>query len=323
MNNMKAIVYRKYGPPDVARLSTLPRPVPRDNQVLIRVKATTVNRTDSGFRSAEYFVSRFWSGLIRPKYPVLGCEFAGEVIATGSKVKQFKAGDRVFGYNDKSFGGHAEYIAVDETSALALVPASLDYDTAAPLTEGAHYALNNIRAAKVSPGQQVLVYGATGAIGTAAVQLLKHFGARVTAVCNTKNVALVEQLGADVVIDYLREDFTQTGEQYHFIFDAVGKSSFTACRPLLTPQGIYISTELGKRGANIFYALTTARSKGQRVLFPIPVIDQQDVLLLQELAKQGAFTPVIDRYYNLEEIVEAYRYVETGQKTGNVVIKVA
>ncbi len=197
MHHMKAIVYHKYGPPEVARLTNIPRPEPGDNQLLIRVQATTVNRTDSGFRSAEYFVSRFWSGLFRPKYPVLGCEFAGVVEATGSHVTAFKPGDRVFGYNDKNFGGHAEYTVADETGAIALIPDNLDYTTAAPLTEGAHYALNNIRAAKVSAGQHVLVYGATGAIGSAAVQLLKHLGAKVTAVCGTKHVALLQGLGAD------------------------------------------------------------------------------------------------------------------------------
>lgn len=320
---MKAIVYHKYGPPEVARLANIPRPEPGAKQLLIRIQATTVNRTDSGFRSAGYFVSRFWSGLFRPKYPVLGCEFAGVVEATGSHVTAFQPGDRVFGYNDKSFGGHAEYTVADETGAIALIPDNLDYTTAAPLTEGAHYALNNIRAAKVSAGQHVLVYGATGAIGSAAVQLLKHLGAKVTAVCGTKHVALVQGLGADRVIDYQTQDFTQSKDLYDFIFDAVGKSSFRVCKPLLCPQGIYVSTELGKHGVNIFLALTTARPKGKRVIFPIPEITQGDVIYLRELAAQGTFKPVIDRYYKLEEIVDAYRYVETGQKTGNVVIRVA
>ena len=203
------------------------------------------------------------------------------------------------------------------------MPDKLNFDEAAALTEGAHYALVDIRAAKVKPGQNVLVYGATGAIGSAAVQLLKYFGATVTAVCNTKNVDLVKSLGADTVIDYQTQDFTKTVNKFEFIFDAVGKSSFGQCKPLLTEKGIYISTELGKNGENILFALTTPLLGGKRLLFPIPSITKQDVILLKELAETGEYKPVMDRQYNLDQIVEAYRYVESGQKTGNVVIKIA
>jgi NADPH:quinone reductase-like Zn-dependent oxidoreductase len=202
------------------------------------------------------------------------------------------------------------------------MPDNLSFDEAAALTEGAHYALVDIRAAKVEKGQNVLVYGATGAIGSAAVQLLKHFGATVTAVCNTKNLGLVKSLGADTIIDYQTQDFTKTVDKFEFIFDAVGKSSFGACKPLLTEKGIYISTELGKNGENLLLALTTAFSGGKKLLFPIPSISKQDVLFLKELAETGEFKPVIDRHYNLDQIVEAYKYVESGQKTGNVVLKI-
>ena len=319
---MKAIVYTKYGPPEVAQLMEVPKPQPKDNELLIKVYASTVNRTDSGFRSAEYFISRFWSGLLRPKYQILGSEFAGIIEEIGKSVTTLKIGDKVFGFNDKTFGGHGEYLTIAETDAVTTLPDSLNFNEAAALTEGAHYALVNIRAAKIEPGQNVLLYGATGAIGSAAVQLLKHFGAKVTAVCNTKNVELVKSLGADTVIDYQTQDFTQTENKFYFIFDAVGKSSFGQCKPLLTEKGIYVSTELGKNAENVFLALTTPILGGKRVLFPIPTIKKQDVLFLKELLENGEYKPLIDKQYKLDQIVEAYKYVESGQKTGNVILKI-
>lgn len=319
---MKAVVHTKYGPPEVAKLTEVPKPIPKDNEVLIKVYASTVNRTDAGFRSAEYFISRFWSGLLRPKYQILGCEFAGIIEDIGSKVTTYKNGDRVFGYNDKTFGGHGAYLTIAENDAFALLPNNLSFEEAAPISEGAHYALNNIRASKIKPGQKALVYGATGAIGSSAVQLLKHFGSEVTAVCNTKNIDLVKSLGAKVVIDYQTQDFRTTESKFDFIFDAVGKSSFNQCKPLLTKKGIYISTELGKNAANIFYALITPILGGKKVLFPIPTANKEDILFLKELVEKREFKPVIDRQYKLDQIVEAYKYVESGQKTGNVVVKI-
>ena len=319
---MKAAIHTRYGPPEIVEVKDIPKPTPKENEVLIKVHASTVNRTDSGFRSAEYFVSRFFSGLFRPKHQTLGCEFAGVIEEIGSKVTSFKTGDKVFGFNDSTFGGHAEFLIINENAAITTLPHNLDFYAAAPITEGAHYALNNIRASKIQKGQNALVYGATGAIGSAAVQLLKHFGANVTAVSNTKNVELVKSLGADVVIDYQTQDFTQTKTKFHFIFDAVGKSSFHQCKPLLTEKGVYISTELGKNAENVFLAISTSFSKGKKVLFPIPTITKEDVIFLKQLAESGEFKPVIDRYYTLDEVVEAYNYVETGQKTGNVVLRV-
>ena len=319
---MKAIVYTKYGPPEVAQLMEVNKPIPKDNELLIKVYASTVNRTDSGFRSAEYFISRFWSGLLRPKYTILGCEFAGVIEETGKEVTLFKKGDNVFGYNDKTCGGHGEYLTIAENDAITFLPTNLNFYEAAPITEGAHYALNDIKAAKVKSGQHVLIYGATGSIGSAAVQLLKYMGAMVTAVCNTKNITLVKSLGADNVIDYQTQDFTKTEQRFDFIFDAVGKSSFGQCKPLLNKKGIYISTELGKNAENIFFALITPIFGGKKVLFPIPTINKEDIIFFKELVEKGVYKPVIDRYYKLEEITEAYRYVETGQKTGNVVIKI-
>lgn len=319
---MKAVVHTKYGPPEVLQIKEVEKPVPKHKEVLIKVYATTVNRTDCGFRSAEYFISRLFSGLFKPKNHILGNEFAGVIEEIGEGVSLFKVGDRVFGYNDTKFGAQAEYMTMGESEAIITMPDSLSFEEAAPITEGAHYALCDIRAAKVKSGQNVMVYGATGAIGSAAVQLLKYFGANVTAVCNTQNVELVKSLGADEVIEYQTQDFTKTDTRFDLVFDAVGKSSFGKCKMLLKEKGIYISTELGKNGENIFYALTTPLFGGKKVLFPLPTISKEDVLFLKSLVEEGKFKPVIDRKYSLEQIVEAAKYVETGQKTGNVVITV-
>lgn len=319
---MKAAIYTRYGPPEVVSIQEVKNPVPRSNEVLIKIHAATVNRTDCGFRSAQYFVSRFFSGLFAPRNKILGCEFAGEVVEVGESVTTFKVGDGVFGYDDTGFGGHAEYKTMAETGAIATIPIGMGYSEAAPLTEGSHYALGNIRAAKIKTGDTVLVYGATGAIGSAAVQLLKHFGAFVVAVANSQHVDLIKSLGADEVIDYQTEDFTQTSRRFDFVFDAVGKSSFGQCKPLMKAQGKYISTELGRHSENVFLAIIGKFRTGKRVLFPIPFINQEDVLFLKELAEAGQFKPVIDRQYPLARIVEAHRFVDTGQKTGNVVINI-
>lgn len=322
MQKMKAAIHTQYGPPDVVQIQEIDKPIPGANDVLIRVHASTVNRTDCGFRSAEYFVSRFFSGLFKPKQQILGCEFSGTVESVGESVSNYKSGDQVFGYNDTHFGGHAEYLIRDEQDTMTLMPQNLSFEEAAALTEGAHYALCNIRAAKVEAGQKIMVYGATGAIGSAAVQLLKYFDTEVTAICNTPNMDLVRSLGADQVIDYTREDFTKTDQRYDFIFDSVGKSSFGACKKLLKENGVYISTELGKNGENIWMALYGLLSKGKKVLFPIPYIHKEDVIFLKTLAESGQFKPLIDRIYPLDNIKEAYQYVESRQKIGNVVLRV-
>jgi len=319
---MKAIVFKEYGPPEVAQLMEVEKPIPRKNEVLVKVHASTINRTDCGFRSAAYFISRFWTGLIKPKIQILGCEFAGVVEEIGPDVRMFEVGDQVFGFNDQHFGGHGEFLTIRESKAITHIPDKLTFKEAAPLTEGAHYALNNIKAAKVQMDQNVMVYGASGAIGSAAVQILEHYGAQVTAVCGTQNVELVSSLGATRVLDYQTEDFTQTDEPYDFIFDAVGKLSFNECKPILSPKGIYISTELGKRAENIFLALTTPLFGGKKVKFPIPVMDKNKIEYLRQLAEKGKFLPVIDRTYRMEDIVEAYRYVESGQKVGNVILEI-
>lgn len=319
---MKAIVHTEYGPPEVARLIEIPKPSPKKNELLIKVITSTVNRTDSGFRSAEYFISRFWSGLFTPKYKTLGCEFAGIIEEIGSEVTRLKKGDKVFGFNDETFGGHAEFLTIADNKAIEKIPENLSFDEAAPILEGSHYALSAIKASKIQSHQKALVYGATGAIGSAAVQILKYYGVSVTAVCNTKNVGLVKSLGADEVIDYQTQNFTLIEDRFHFVFDAVGKTSFKECKPLLLQKGIYISTELGKNSENIFLAILTPLFNGKKVMFPIPKIDKQDLLFLKQLVENGKFKPVIDREYRLEQIVEAYKYVESGQKTGNVLLKI-
>lgn len=320
---MKAIIHTQYGPPEVLSLADMPKPSPKANEVLIKVYASTVNRTDCGFRSAEYFISRFFSGLFKPKKPILGNEFAGIIEEVGSAVTTYKVGDKVFGYNDKTFGAHAEYMVIAEDAPFTTMPDNLSFYEAAPIVEGAHYALCDIRAVKVKAGQNVLVNGATGAIGSAAVQLLKYFGANITAVCNTQNMQLVKSLGADEVIDYTQTDFTKLNKQFDFVFDAVGKSTFGKCKPLLTNKGIYISTELGPYGQNPFLAIFTPLFGGKKLLFPIPTISKDDVVFLKQLVVQGHYKPVIDREYKLEQVVEATKFVETGTKIGNVVIRIA
>jgi NADPH:quinone reductase-like Zn-dependent oxidoreductase len=319
---MQAAVHTRYGPPDVVRVTDVPTPTAKDNQVLVRVHATTVNRTDCGFREAKPFFIRIFTGLVRPRVTILGNEFAGEVQAVGPGVTSFSVGDRVFGYNDTAFGGHAQYLTIREDASLARIPANLTYAQAAPATEGSHYALANIKKAKIRTGQRVLVNGATGAIGSAAVQLLASRGVRVTAVCDTAHLELVHGLGAERVIDRTVEDFTLDKQTYDVVFDAVGKSSFGRCRRLLEPRGVYLSTDLGPYSQNPFLALITPLLPGKSVSFPIPRHDQKMINDFKDLMESGQFRPVIDRSYPLAQIVEAYRYVETGQKIGNVVITV-
>ncbi len=321
-HKMKAAVFRKYGPPEVVGIEVINRPIPTAKEVQVKVHFTTVNRTDCGFRSAEYFVSRFFSGLFVPKQKVLGCEFAGEITKIGKEITRYKIGDRIFGFNDSVFGGHAEYLTLPEDAAIVEIPAAFSYRDAAPLSEGGHYALSNIRAAKITAGQRVLINGGTGAIGSAAIQLAKHIGAEVTAVCATQHLDLVRALGADVVIDYTKQDFTLLQNKFDVVFDAVGKSNFGRCKPLLNDTGIYMSTELGPHFENPFLGIIGLFRSGKRVLFPIPLLKRDDILFLRELAEAGKFKPIIDRTYPLSEIVDAYTYVETGQKIGNVLISV-
>ncbi|GAA4415664.1 NAD(P)-dependent alcohol dehydrogenase [Nibrella viscosa] len=325
---MKAAFRSTYGSPDVLQIRETDKPIPGDNDVLIRVVAATVNRTDCGILWGKPFIIRFFTGLFTPALSITGTDFAGQIEAVGKNVTAFKVGDRVWGFQDNGLASHAQYMTLAADKAITTIPDQFTYEQAAASPEGAHYAYNFINKVDLKPGQRVLVNGATGAIGSAAVQLLKYFGAEVTAVCNTKNLALVKSLGADRVIDYMTEDFTKDRQQYHFVFDTVGKSSFGQCKPLLLPGGIYSSSELGPNWENIYLPLTTAlagqlpgRQGTKKVLFPIPSDIKRSLTLLNRLMEQKQFKPVIDRTYPLEDIAEAYRFVASGQKTGNVVIR--
>lgn len=264
---MQAAVQTEYGPPEVVRITEVAKPTLGPHDVLVQVRATTVNRTDCACRAAHPFFMRLFTGLRRPRATVLGNEYAGVIEAVGRDVTAFSVGDRVFGYCEGPFGAHAQYLAVPDDSSITTMAANASYAEAAPSTEGAHYALAQIRGAKISSGQHVLVYGASGAIGSAAVQLLKTLGVQVTAVCGGAHLDRVLGLGADRVIDYTIDDFTQDHQAYDVVLDAVGKSSFTQCRPTLKPAGIYISSELGRYAQNPFRALIAPLQRGQRVLF--------------------------------------------------------
>jgi NADPH:quinone reductase-like Zn-dependent oxidoreductase len=321
---VKAAVRTRYGPPEVVRVRDIPTPVPAEHEVLVKVHVATVNRTDCGFRSGKPFIVRFFGGLTKPRASVLGSEFAGVIESVGAGVTSFAVGDRIFGFSEDRFGTHAECLSIPEDAAIASIPPNVTDEQAASSTEASHYALTNIRAAGIRARQDVLVYGATGAIGTAAVQLLKHLGVTVTAVCATEHVDLVRGLGADRVIDRTSEDFTKDERTYDVVFDAVGKSTFGRCRRLLKPRGIYLSTDLGPLAQNPILAILTPLFRGRKLMFPIPhKRDRQSVGHIKELLASGAFKPAIDRRYPLEDIVDAYRYVELGQKVGNVLIDVA
>ncbi len=317
---MRAVVHDTYGPPEVLRLEEVDRPAPSDDEVLVRVHATTVNRTDCGWRSGTPFFVRYFTGIRRPKQRILGMELSGEVDALGSAVSGFAVGDHVFGV--KGFGANAEFVCVRETAALAHKPASMSFEEAAAVCDGACLAMSCLRNADLREGRRLLVYGASGSIGTAAVQLAKHFGAHVTAVCNTANVELVRSLGAEEVIDYLQDDFTQNGKTYDVIFDSVGKHSFRRCRRSLAPGGRFIETDLGFFWHVPALALLTRLVGDRKVTLGIGKYRRDDVLFVKELIEAGEYRPVVDRTYPLEDVVKATRYVETGQKTGNVVLTV-
>jgi len=316
---MRAVVHDRYGPPEVLRLEEVERPTPKEGEVLVKVHATSVTRSDCGMRGAEPFFTRVFTGLRRPKQRTLGMELAGVVESVGADVTEFEVGDEVFGVRS---GANAEFVCVREKGALAHKPGGTTFEEAAAVCDGAIIALACLRKAEPLEGRSILIYGASGAIGTAAVQLAKHFGAHVTAVCNTKNLELVRALGADEVVDYLHEDFTKNGNTYDVVFDAVGKHSFRRCRRSLEPDGIYIETDLGFMWHVPLLALLTRWLGDKRVTLPIPKYTQENVVFVKELIEAGKFRAVIDRSYPLEDVVEATKYVETGQKSGNVVLTV-
>ncbi len=327
---MKAFVYTKYGSPDVLQFKEVDKPVPGDSDVLVKVYATTVNRTDNATIKAIPFFARIVTGLFKPKKQIPGTEFSGKIEAVGKNVSSLKVGDKVFGFDDQGSMSHAEFMTISEDKAIT-IPDNITYEQAAASTEGAHYAYNFINKVNLEKDQKVLVNGSTGAIGSAAVQLLKYFGLHVTAVCGTKSIELVKSLGADKVIDYNKEDFareklTTDNQKYNYVFDAVGKSSFFKCYKLLKSAGVYISSDLGYMAQNMFLPLITPIIKpllaSKKTIFPIPVNIRGSLILIKKLMAEGKFKPMIDRIYPLEQIVEAYEYVGKGHKKGNVVITV-
>ncbi len=326
---MKAFVYTKYGSPDVLKLSEVPKPLPKEDQVLIKVKAASINRTDCANLQAKPWIMRISMGLFKPKRTILGTEFSGIIETVGRDVTGFKEGDLVFGFDDGGLSSYAEYLVLSEKKAFTSMPPGLTFEQAAGCIEGAHYAYNIINKMPLKSGDTVLVNGASGGIGTATVQLLKYFGAEVTAVCNTKNIALVKSLGACKVIDYEKEDFTKIKAQYNFVFDTVGKSTFGKSKAILKPGGAYISSELGPWGQNLYFALITAifgslpGQSGKKVKFPYPPNIMRSITLLKKLIEEGKYKSVIDRTYPFEQIPEAFLYVLKGQKTGNVVIAIS
>jgi NADPH:quinone reductase-like Zn-dependent oxidoreductase len=317
---MRAIVHRRYGPAEVLHLDTLPDPVPAAGEVVVRVHAAAVNRSDTGLRSAHPFIARYFTGIRRPKQPVLGSEFSGVVSAVGGPDTGFSVGDAVFGDHNPGMGAHAEYLCMPARGAIVHKPAALSFVEAAGACDGAILALGFLRRAQVSTGTRLLVYGADGSIGSAAVQLAKVAGAHVTAVCHGDNAEAVRVLGPDVVLDRTREDFTTRGDLYDAVFDAVGKLTFWHCRKALTPTGAFLHTDLGPGWQNPLLALVTKRLPGRTLHFPLPVYRKADVQYLADLAEAGTYRPLIDRTFPFEEFLAATRYVETGQKVGNVVL---
>jgi NADPH:quinone reductase-like Zn-dependent oxidoreductase len=317
---MRAVVCSGYGPPDRLTIREIDQPRPGDGEVLVRVQTATVNRTDYATLRGRPRLARLATGLTRPRHPVMGTEFAGIVEDAGAGVTEFSAGDAVFGFAP---GAQAEFLTMPASGPLATIPAGMAPSEAAPTTEGAHYALSCLETVEVGAGDHVLVYGATGAIGSAAVQLLKRRGVTVTAVCDARGVDLVTSLGADAVIDYTAEDFTRIDQRFDVVLDAVGKSRFVRCRPLLEPGGTFLTTDLGPRAENLPLIVASRWIGDHRVRLPIPTNARGHVRLVRDLLASGDLRPVVDRTYSLDDIVDAYRYVGSEQKLGTVAVTVA
>lgn len=319
---MKAVVYTKYGPPEVLQLKEIEKPVPKDNEVLIKIYATSVTSGDCRMRKAHPFAVRFFNGLTRPrKTTILGNELAGVIEEVGKNVKLFKKGDPVFGQTGLRLGAYADYKCLPEDGTLAIKPANITFEEAAGIPFGAGTALHFLKKGNISSGQKILIYGASGSLGTAAVQLAKYFGSDVTGVCSTANVTLVKSLGAGKVIDYTKEDFTKYEERYDIIFDTIGKSPFPGCVKSLKKKGTYLRA-VHMSLSPILQGLWTSMTSSKKVIGGVAVERKENMVLLKELVEKGKLKPVIDRIYPFEKIVDAHWYVDEGHKKGNIVIKV-
>lgn len=317
---MKAAVYTEYGQPEVLQIKQVEKPTPNKNEILLRIKATAVNSGDWRLRKADPFAVRFIFGLMKPKINILGSVFSGEIESVGEDVKHFKVGDSVFGHTDMSFGAYAEYICLTENTSIALKPASISHKEAAVIPFGGVAALHFIKKAVIKPGQKVLVVGASGAVGSAAVQLAKSFGAHVTGVCSTTNIALVKSIGADKVIDYTKEDFAKNGETYDVIFDAVKAISVSRSLKSLAKNGIMILSAAGV--SEMLQGLWLSMTSTRKIMTGVISHAATDIVFLKELIEADKFKPIIDKTYPLEQIAEAHDYVEKGHKRGNVAIEV-
>jgi NADPH:quinone reductase-like Zn-dependent oxidoreductase len=318
---MKAIIYEQYGPPEVLKLREVEKPVPKDNEILIRIHATSVSIADCRLRKADPFAVRLFFGLIKPKRPILGGVLAGEVVEAGKDVNLYKTGDLVFGSSGLKFGTYAEYICLPQTAILAIKPDNVSFKEAASIPFGGHTALYFLKKANIQRGQKVLIYGASGAVGTAAVQLAKYFGAEVTGICSGSNVEMVKSLGADKVIDYTQEDLTKIEETFDIIFDTLGKVAFSIIKRPLKKKGILILGASGLSG--MIQGLWTSITSSRKVLSGIIAEKTGDLIFLRQLLEAGKIRSVIDRSYPLEQIPEAHRYVDKGHKKGNVAVILA
>ncbi len=317
---MKASVRYNYGPIESIQVLDIPAPEPRADELRIKVMATTVNRTDIGVLTGKPHLMRAFAGFPKPRFAVTGTDFAGVVDKVGEQVTNFKVGDRVWGFNDNGAGTHGEYVCYSSKGALLPIPDEIDFIQIVACAEAAHYAYNFLKKVKLKTGNHVLVNGGTGAIGSAAIQLLKSLGIMVTAVCHSTNVEKVLALGADRVIALEKEDFTKEKIEYDFVFDAVGKSRFALCKSILKPGGVYISSELGPNWENLTLAMTTPLLGGKKVVFPLPTDILESMNTVQNLVKKGEFKPLVDKIFTINQIKEAFHFVASGQKVGNVIL---